>query len=99
MKSEFKNIILAGIGSAAYTYEKANTLVDDLVKKGRLTLEEGKEMTQELKRNFVNKESNTEEKKIPLTKEDLLEVLHELNFATKSDLDNLNLRISSLENK
>jgi polyhydroxyalkanoate synthesis regulator phasin len=99
MKSEFKNIILAGIGSAAYTYEKANTLVDDLVKKGRLTLEEGKEMTQELKRNFVNKESTTEEKRISLTKEDLLEILHELNFATKSDLDNLNLRISSLENK
>jgi polyhydroxyalkanoate synthesis regulator phasin len=99
MKSEFKNIILAGIGSAAYTYEKANTLVDDLVKKGRLTLEEGKEMTQELKRNFVNKESNTEQNQMPLTKENLLEVLHELNFATKSDLDNLNLRISSLENK
>ena len=99
MKTEFKNIILAGIGSAAYTYEKANSLVDDLITKGRLTLEEGKELTEELKRNFNSKENKEPQKTIPLTKESLLEVLNELNFATKSDLINMDTRLSKLENK
>ncbi|SHI05377.1 phasin family protein [Clostridium grantii] len=99
MKTEFKNIILAGIGSAAYTYEKANSLVDDLITKGRLTLEEGKELTEKLKRNFNSKENKEPQKTIPLTKESLLEVLNELNFATKSDLINMDTRLSKLENK
>ncbi len=52
MINEFKNILLAGIGSAAYTYEKASNLVDELVKKGRITVNEGKELSEELKRNI-----------------------------------------------
>ena len=32
----FKNIFLAGVGATAYSFEKAQELVDDLVKKGEL---------------------------------------------------------------
>ena len=37
-----KKLLLAGIGAAALTGEKAQDLVDDLVKKGELTVEQGK---------------------------------------------------------
>ncbi len=40
MINEFKNILLAGIGSAAYTYEKASNLVDEMVQKGKITVNE-----------------------------------------------------------
>ena len=46
-----KKIILMGLGAAAMTAEKSQQIVDELVKKGELTVEQGKELNQELKRN------------------------------------------------
>ena len=46
-----KKIILMGIGAAALTAEKSQQIVDELVKKGEITVEQGKELNQELKRN------------------------------------------------
>ena len=46
-----KKIILMGIGAAAMTAEKSQQIVDEMVKKGELTVEQGKELNQELKRN------------------------------------------------
>ena len=40
-----------GIGAASVTAEKSQQLVDELVKRGELTVEQGKELNQELKRN------------------------------------------------
>lgn len=46
----FKNIILAGIGVMAYTSEKGKEIVDQLVEKGELTLDQGRELNEELRR-------------------------------------------------
>lgn len=102
MVDELKKVVLAGLGSAAYTYEKASKVVDDLVEKGKLTIDEGKELSQELKKNIKEKSSAVGDKvnKVkPLTKEDLMDVLKEVNFATKEDLSELKERISKLEEK
>ena len=45
----FKNIFLAGIGAMAITGEKTKELVDQLVSKGELTVDQGKEINSELK--------------------------------------------------
>lgn len=50
MDINLKSIILAGIGSVAYTYEKSADMVETLVKKGELTINQGKELNEELKR-------------------------------------------------
>ncbi|MCR1935631.1 phasin family protein [Clostridium tepidum] len=100
MINEFKNILLAGIGSAAYTYEKASNLVDELVKKGRITVNEGKELSEELKRNIdQNKKYKNSSDEKQLTKEDIISIFNELNFANKDDLKSINDKIKSLENK
>ena len=44
-----KKFVLMGIGAAAMTVEKSQQMVDELVKKGELTVEQGKELNQELK--------------------------------------------------
>ena len=46
----FKNIFLAGIGAIAYTGEKGKEIIDQLVAKGEITLDQGKELNEELKR-------------------------------------------------
>ena len=100
MNNDIKNFFLAGLGSAAYTYEKATNLIDDFVQKGKLTLEEGKNLSEELKRTVKGKKEEskifTKEEK-PLTKEDMLLLLSEMGFATKYDIENLNKRLSNLE--
>lgn len=47
-----KKLLLAGIGTAAVTAEKSKEILDDLVKKGELTVEQGKVLNQELKHNI-----------------------------------------------
>ena len=47
-----KKILLAGIGTAAVTAEKSKEVLDELVKKGELTVEQGKVLNQELKHNI-----------------------------------------------
>ncbi|MBZ9609803.1 hypothetical protein G9F73_018815 [Clostridium estertheticum] len=100
MNNDIKIFFLAGLGSAAYTYEKATNLIDDFVQKGKLTLEEGKNLSEELKRTVKGKKEEskvfTKEEK-PLTKEDMLLLLSEMSFATKEDIETLNKRLSNLE--
>ena len=47
-----KKILLVGIGTAAVTAEKSKEILDELVKKGELTVEQGKGLNQELKHNI-----------------------------------------------
>lgn len=44
-----RKIVLAGIGALATTYEKSSEIVDELVKKGEITVEQGKALNTELK--------------------------------------------------
>ena len=100
MNNDIKIFFLAGLGSAAYTFEKATNLIDDFVQKGKLTLDEGKYLSEELKRNVNEKK---EEKitlakvKNTLTKEDMILLLKDMNFATKEDIENINKRLENLE--
>ena len=55
LEVSFKTIFLAGVGATAYSFEKAQELVDDLVKKGELTVQQGKVVNEELKHNMSEK--------------------------------------------
>lgn len=106
MVSDAKSIFLAGVGAAAMTYEKASEVVDSLVKKGKITVDEGMELSKELKRDIKKNTSDMKEMAVetfesmkPLTKDDLKQILEELNYADKSDILELKRRIESLKAK
>ena len=80
--------LLAGIGLTAMTVDKADSFVKELVEKGRLTVEEGKELEQELKRQ---------------SKEEAQEFLNKLDakkssveYATKDDVKRLEEKLDAL---
>ena len=86
--NDLKNVLLAGIGLTAMTVDKADSFVKELVKKGRLTVEEGKELEQELKRQ---------------SKEEAQEFLNKLDakkssveYATKDDVKRLEEKLDAL---
>lgn len=75
-----KKILLAGIGTAAVTAEKSKEVLDELVKKGELTVEQGKVLNQELKHNIkesVKKNVNVTLK--PSNPDELKDVLSKMS--------------------
>jgi polyhydroxyalkanoate synthesis regulator phasin len=91
MEDLLRKVILAGIGTLSLTYEKANALVKELIEKGQITVEQGKQINEELKRVMDNKQASVESK--------IEEYINSLNLATKSDIENLIKRIEALEKK
>ena len=57
-----RKVFLAGVGALATTVEKGQEIVDDLVKKGEITVEQGKALNTELKRKASEAKTNAEQK-------------------------------------
>ncbi|GEK88335.1 Polyhydroxyalkanoate synthesis regulator phasin [Alkalibacterium putridalgicola] len=92
MLEDIKKALLIGVGSTAIAAEKAVEQVDKLVSRGKLTVSEGKKLTEEL----LQKKNNT------LTSEDketLEAVLLEMNVAQRQDIDDLEEKVKELERK
>lgn len=92
-----KKLLLAGIGTAAVTAEKSKEVLDELVKKGELTVEQGKVLNQELKHNI--KESvkmNVNVTLKPSNPDELKEVLGKM---TPDQLAALKEQISKMQAK
>jgi polyhydroxyalkanoate synthesis regulator phasin len=95
MEISLKNLLLAGIGTMAYTYEKAADIIDELVKKGEIAVNEGKELNEELKRKL----DKAKDESVPFSVELVKNALSGLNLATKQDIEGLKKRIDELEKK
>ena len=52
LSENLRKLILAGVGVAAVTKEKGADVLNELVKKGELTIEQGKVLNEELKHNI-----------------------------------------------
>ena len=100
---DLKNLLLAGIGAVAVTAEKSQALldelksqeiVDDLVKKGELTVEQGKVLNEELKHNVEKKiKDSVTVQVVPTTGDELMRCIEDLTpdqlAALKAKLDAL----------
>lgn len=85
---ELKKVLLAGIGLTAMTYDKAEQFVKDLIEKGRLTIDEGKELQSELKRKSQAEAEDFIDQ--------IKEKTHSLQYATKDDLSRLEGKLDAL---
>ena len=47
-----KKFLLAGVGAVALSAEKGSELINELVKKGEITVEQGKDLNRDLQRSF-----------------------------------------------
>ena len=101
MMDELKKIVLFGVGAVASTYEKAADLIDELVEKGKITVEEGKELGEELKRTFKEKKEKDTNKEVVVNmdkSDDSREgKIDEYNYVTRDEYEILKARVYSLE--
>jgi len=95
MPDLIKDMVLAGLGIMSLTYEKAESLAKDLIKRGELSeTEEAKFIKDLMKR--AGKYSSETEKKIEETVE---KTLKKLNIPTRSDLDEIKQKLDELSKK
>lgn len=88
ISKDIKKIMLAGIGAVATTAEKSKDVIDALVKKGELTVEQGKILNEELKHDIKEKLR---------TPADTETICKDLEKVSKEDLAMLKARIEELE--
>lgn len=89
---DIKKALLVGVGSTAIALEKAVEQVDKLVSRGKLTVAEGRKLTEELIQR-KNKDVSLEEK------ETLEAILLEMNVAQRKDIEDLEAKVEALERK
>lgn len=90
-----KKLLLAGIGAVAITAEKSADLLDEMVKKGELTVEQGKALNEELKHNIKTKvKENINVSVKPSSPEELDELLDKM---TPEQIAKLKEKLGSLE--
>ena len=86
-----KKIFLAGVGAAATTAEAAKDLVDQLVAKGELTVEQGKVLNEELRHNV--KEKVNDHVTVNIIRE-YKDVIHAVDRMNKEERDLLRARLN-----
>ena len=84
-----KKFLLVGIGAAATTVEKSQQIVDELIKKGEITVEQGKELNKELQHNV--------KKTMDARKADALTVEEKLAKMSADELELLKKKIAEAE--
>lgn len=97
VEGTLKNILLAGIGTVSYSYEKGRDLVDEMVKKGELTIQEGEALDWELKRYF--KKEGPKEAATSWFEDTINRILEEMHVASKEEMNELKDQVVSLETR
>lgn len=92
MFEQLKKLAMIGIGGTAMAVEKVTEYVDELVKQGKITVDEGKKLTEELIRN-KKKETTPEER------EEIEKILLDMNLDQRKNIENLENRIAELETR
>ena len=74
----------------------AENMVEQMIKKGKITVDQGQQINEELRRKYDNTRQAIK-KSIPLNEETLRNVLSEMDLVSRKDLDAIEQRLSKLE--
>ena len=91
-----KKILLAGVGAVALTVEKAEEILDEMVEKGEITVDQGKALNTELNRTVKEHPVGKSDDCCKAKETDLSKVVEGLS---KDDLSKLKELIAEAEKK
>ena len=94
-----KKLLLAGVGTVAVTAEKSREILDELVKKGELTVEQGKVLNQELKHNIKETIKTKTSSSAEAPKEDIRDTLSKLSPEQLAELKEQILKMEERKRK
>lgn len=95
MSDMLERVFLLGVGAASITREKVQELVDELVKKGQLTKEEGEALLDKTAERAREQSVNIKE----MASDAYQDTLRTMNIARQEQIEELEHRIAVLESK
>jgi polyhydroxyalkanoate synthesis regulator phasin len=90
-----RRVLLASVGVVALTIEEIRELVDKLVERGEIAEQEGIKLVIEIKEKRKKKTDSAED----LASNRMRELMDKMDIPTKSDIDALSAKISTLSKK
>lgn len=90
INDDMKKGILAGIGAVATTVEKSQEIVDTLIKKGQITVEQGKVLNEELKRAVKERQPKD-------TPEQATSIVDQLDQLSKEEIEVIKKKLAEME--
>jgi len=90
-----KKAMLLGLGAVALTREKAEELVDELVKLGQVTKEEKSKMVNDMLKDAEKQEKVLAEKLTGAVQK----MVPELGLTTKKDMEEISKRLDKIEKR
>lgn len=91
----FKELLYAGIGLATLTKEKAEEIISELIKKGELSKDDGKDALNNLMSRMQEERDKLKQK----VQEQVENAISSMNIVRKSDLEEIKRRLEILEEK
>lgn len=93
MKDLLKNVLYAGVGAAFLTKEKIEDLKGELIEKGKISSEEGKQFVDDL---MVKSERAKDELELWINQR-VEERIKKLNVATRDEVADLKRKVEELQ--
>ena len=93
LSDDLKRAFLFGVGAIAKTTEKSKELIDELIEKGAITVEQGKSLNEELKHNLQEKILEKERE----LNSDLISQIKDMKNLSDEDIQILKDKIPEVE--
>jgi len=93
MKEMLKNVLNTGLGAAFLTKEKIEELRKDLIEKGKLSQDEGKQLVDDL----IRKSEKAKDQLDLWINKRVEDRINQLNLATKDEIAELRRKIEELQ--
>jgi poly(hydroxyalkanoate) granule-associated protein len=94
-----RKVLLAGIGAMALTQEEIEKFVGKLVERGEIAEKDGRKLIKDIMERRRKKSAEVRSDTEDEVEKRMEEVLGRMNIASKSDIDALNRKITTLTKK
>lgn len=94
-----RKVLLAGIGVVALSQEEAEKIVNKLIERGEIAEQDGRKLIKDLMEKRKRKATEVQVEAEDELEKRMEEVLGRMNIASKSDIDSLNRKLTTLSKK
>lgn len=94
-----RKVLLASIGAVALTQEEIEKFVSKLVERGEIAEKDGRKLVKDLMEKRRKKTTEVKEESEEEFEKRMEEVLARMNIASKSDVDSINRKLTTLSKK
>lgn len=95
LREVIERTLLVGLGAAALTMDRAQKVVDDFVRRGQLSAEEGRDMVEDL----ASRSRDEARSVLKSADSSVQSVFRELGIASRRELEDVDFRLRQMEHR